>query len=948
MIDNNILAVAALSLPAAATPAAVFAAARDVLPADTSYRTGRLDNGLTYYIRRNTHEKGLADFYIIQRVGSILEEPAQRGLAHFLEHMAFNGSRHFRGSGTSPTIVHWCEKHGIKFGANLNAYTSVDETVYHVSSVPVSKAGVADTALLILSDWSNGLLLDGKEIDRERGVIHEEWRQRRAAMAAQRLMEQSLPVVYKGSKYADCMPIGSMDIVDNFKYDTLRDYYRRWYRPDLQAVVVVGDIDVDATERQVRRLFGSATVPKNAPQRTYYPVPMNGSKMTVCSLKDSEQPIMLVSLAMKREAEPDSMKNSVAHERSSFTDDLIAAMLRDRLEEMQQASPKPCLSANVKVGQFLVSRTADALTLTFGARQENVRGSFDAAVGVVERARQHGFTAGELQRAKDRLRKAALRRYNMRGDRRNAFFVGKAKDNFLNGEPLLSEQMRWQLTDGFCRNVTLDEVNRAAKEIITDSNQTLTVYAPDKPDFTVPSDADMERWVTEAQARSYEPYADVADKLALDEPSGTPGRITAEKPSVNGTTEITLSNGIKVWFRHTGFQKDIVEVKLWGEGGTSLYPADEAPTFRFITTAVEKSGVGSLDAMQLRRLLAGRQVRVTPAVGERTQQIAGTSSPADAETMFRLVNLYFTRPRFDSEAFSSETDRMRSFLTNREASPNVIYKDSLAAAVYGDDPRTRPLRLADLDRVSFVRARDIYLDRFKDATGFKMIVTGNISADSLRPLLERYIASLPAMGHGGKAGAPSAAVLPGIRHHEWRQKAKTPQSKVTVLYTWDEPFTAKNDLTLDALRRVLSIAFTDSVREEQGGVYGVSTQASVAHDDRPAASLELEFSTGPGKYAAVMPAVLRQLENIAGRGPAAADLDKVKAYLKKQYGQAVITNDYWNYVIYNRLRYGIDYDKDYLKLVDRLTADDLKKMARRIIAADRRIEVVMHTDSTGK
>lgn len=909
---------------------------------DTSFRKGRLANGMTYYIRHNAREAGIADFYIAQRVGSILEEPRQRGLAHFLEHMAFNGSQNFRGTAQSPSVVHWCEAHGIKFGANLNAYTSVDETVYNVSAVPVSNESVVDSALLILHDWSHYLTLDGNEIDKERGVIHEEWRNRRSGMAVQRLMEQALPIIYKGSKYADCLPIGSMEIVDNFPYDDLRDYYHRWYRPDLQAIIVVGDINVDRMERKIRSVFDTIPMPANPAERVYYPVADN-EEMIVCVLKDSEQPIMLANLYMKRPATPDGEKNSVAYERGSYIDRLITYMTRNRLEEMQEAVPKPCLSATAHLGEFFVSRTKDAFSLSFGVRQENVKGSFDAAVGTIERIRQHGFTPAELERAKAFVGKAAERAWNARADRKNGYYVRRAQLNFLDAEPLLSDDDEKALNDEFAASVTLDEVNKSMREAITDRNQVLVVYAPDKPEFAVPSEKELEGYVLEAQSREYKPYKDTADggKLMTKKPKA--GRITAEKPSVNGSTELTLSNGIKVYFKRTDYQKDNLTIKLWGDGGTSLCAANDAPNFSFISTAISKAGVGTLSKAALDKALASKSVRVAPSIGTRTQSINGSSAISDAETLFQLTWLYFTSPRKDKAAFDSELDRTRSFLTNREASPTVSYNDSITRAAYGDNPRTAPLKLADLGKVSYERVFAIYKERFADAAGFKMLVIGNISFDSLRPLLETYIASLPAKGAPQATADNYPAVEGGMQTHEWTRETKTPQSRVTVIYTWNEAFTPQADLTLDALKRVLSIAYTDSVREEKGGVYGISTKAGIDRYDKPSALLRLSFTTAPGKYAEIMPVVYRQLDNIAANGPLPESLAKVKEYLVKQYGQAIVTNDYWQYVLYNHLEYDIDYDSGYLDLVNRLSAKDLQDMAKRILDSHRRIVVTMHS-----
>lgn len=910
------------------------------LPQDTTYRTGRLDNGMTYYIRHNAKEAGIADFYIAQRVGSILEEPRQRGLAHFLEHMAFNGSENFKGTPESPSIVHWCELHGVKFGANLNAYTSVDETVYHVSAMPVNGGKNIDSTLLILHDWSHYLDLTDKEIDKERGVIHEEWRSRLSAMAIQQLMEKAMPIVYKGSKYEDCLPIGSMDIVDHFPYQDLRDYYHKWYRPDLQAIIVVGDINVDEVEQKIKKVFSPIPMPANPAKRIYYPVADNDS-MIVAYLRGKEQPIMLVNLYMKRDATPDSLKNSEQYLRESYIDNLISYMLGDRLDDMQDRDPKPCLSATARLTSFFISRTKDAFTLSFGARQENIRGSFDAAVGTVEQVRQHGFTESELQRAKAFRQKFADKQYNIRNDRRNSYFVSRAQQNFLDSEPLISEAENKELTEKFGREVTLDEVNRAMREAITDKNQVLIVYSPDKDDYPTFTNEELEKFVVEAQQRQYPEYEEKALATNLIDNLPTPGRIVSERPSIHGTTEMKLSNGVTVYFRQTDYNKDQVLMRFYGEGGTSLYPDSDYPSINFIGSAIKEGGLGSFSQNDLGKVLAGKTVKVNAGIGDQTQAISGTSSPKDLKTMMELTYLYFTSLRRDDKSFASELDRMKSFLTNREANHNVSYNDSVAAILYGNSPRVKPIKAESIEKVSYDRILQIYKEQFSNASNFKMIILGNISIDSLRPLLCQYIATLPSTGKK----ETFASTWPDIRKcnetHRWTHEMDTPLAKVSIFYTWGEPYDSKTDLHMDFLRRVLSIAYTDSVREEKGGVYGVSVETQLDKTSNPDALMKISFNTDPDKYDMVIPIIYRQIENIAKYGPLESSMQKVKEYLVKQYDQVAITNDYWNYIVYSQLRFGVDFDKDYKKLVSQTTAKDIQRLAQDLLKSNNRIEVTM-------
>ena len=704
------------------------------LPQDPAVRVGRLDNGLTYYLRHNAKEAGLADFYIAQRVGSILEEPRQRGLAHFLEHMAFNGTKHFPGKDGKLGIVPWCETIGVKFGANLNAYTSVDQTVYHIGSAPLKREGILDSCLLVLNDWSHYILLEDKEIDKERGVIHEEWRTRRAGMAMQRLMEDAMPTIYKGSKYEDCLPIGSMDIVDHFPYQDLRDYYQKWYRPDLQAIVVVGDIDVNQVEQKIKTLFSLIPKAVNPAERVYYPVPDN-DKMIVTIQKDKEQPIVMAHVYMKRDATPDNQKNNEQYVRADYVDGLIGSMLNVRLSELRQLPNPPFMSATGRGSTFFVSRTKEAFSMSVSCKQDNILGGLAAAVAEAERVRQHGFTQSELARAKKLALTAAERHYKERNDRRNSYFVNQCVNHFLTSEPLTSEEFDLQMTQKLDREVTLDEVNRAARELITDKNQVCVLYAPDKESVALPTEAQLEQTVLKAQQQQYEPYVEqkLADQLISKLPK--PGKIVSEKPYKHGFTELTLSNGMKVYARTTDFTADQVQFKMRADGGTSLYGDEDIPNFSLISSSITDAGVGDFDAMTLRKMLTGKAVRVAPSVGSRGQSISGSGSVKDIKTMFELAWLYFTQPRRDTTAFNSLINRTRSFLSNRNASPKVDYNDSIRAILYGHHPRMEPVTQQVIDKADYDRIFQIYKERFSDAANFKTVIIGHVTLDELRPLL---------------------------------------------------------------------------------------------------------------------------------------------------------------------------------------------------------------------
>lgn len=920
-------------------PASLFA---QTVEQDASIRQGKLKNGLTYYIRHNAKEAGLADFYIAQRVGSILEEPRQRGLAHFLEHMAFNGTKHFPGKGKQLGVVPWSETIGVKFGTNLNAYTSVDQTVYHIGSAPIKREGIIDSCLLVLNDWSQFINLEPKEIDKERGVIHEEWRNRRTGMAMQRMMENVMPKIYKGSKYEDCLPIGNMDIVDNFPYQDLRDYYQKWYRPDLQAIVVVGDFDVDMMERKIQKLFGKIKAHKNPAERIYYPVNDN-DKMIVAIEKDKEQPIILGHLYMKSETTPDSEKNSVKYQREDYINGLITYMLNGRLSEKKQVANPPFMSATVKNGAFFVSRTKDAFSLSISCKQDNVLGGVSVAVGEVERARQHGFTQSELERAKKLYLNAAERQLKMEKDYKNSHYVSQCVNNFLEGEPILTPTYNLQLVKLFDGEVSLAEVNSQVGEIITDKNQVFIMYGPDKDGFVVPSESEIESTVLAAQQKSYDAYQEEQVPATLMAALPAPGKIVSEKPYGKfGMTEIVLSNGMKVYVKSTDYQADQITMSMRGEGGTSVYGNEDIPNFAFLSGSITEAGVGDFTATRLRKVLAGKSLKLAPSITSEGQRITGTSSVKDLETMLQLAHLYFTAPRKDSMAFEGMMNRNLSLLKNRNASSKVVYNDSLSATLYDHNVRMAPVTVEIAKKADYNRIFEIYRERFSDASNFNTVFIGKVDMAQLRPLLCLYLATLPSTHKAEKSNKANVPQI--VKKNEvvkFVHKQETPLANVSVFYTANVPFSPKNDLVLDMLTRVLQIAYTDSVREEKGGTYGVGVSFNLEKEDNPNALLRISYKSDPKRYEELNPVIYKQLLNIADHGPVASSMDKVKKYLKKQYGQMAITNDYWSYVIWHQLDDDADFDKDYCKMVDNLTASDVQKMAKELLKQNHRVEVTM-------
>ncbi len=917
--------------------------AKSELPVDATIRKGVLKNGMTYYIRHNAQTPGVAEFYIAQRVGSILEEPQQRGLAHFLEHMAFNGTKHFPGTDKKPGIVKWCESVGIKFGANLNAYTSVDETVYNISSVPTKRNGVVDSCLLILHDWSHYLLLTDEEIDKERGVIHEEWRTRTASMATMRFMEHVQPHIYAGSKYADCMPIGSMDVVDNFKYDALRSYYQKWYRPDLQAIIVVGDIDVDKMEKKIKKKFSSIPMPKNAAERTYYTVPMN-DKMIVYTEQDKEQPTVNFTFYQKHATTPRSERNSEEYYAGDYMAKIIRMMLNDRYKKIVQQPNPPFLSASGRDGNFFLCNTMDAFTGGGMLKPDSILEGISAIVAEQQRVRQHGFTASELKRAKAEMLRYAQDAYNSREERRNKEFVALCLRNFTDNEPMLSPEQELELVKKLDATITLADINNEARNLISNKNQVATIFASEKDGFKLPSKEAIEKTILDAQAKNYAAYTEEKLPETLISKLPKKGNIVSEKDSKFGYKELTLSNGMKVYVKSTKYEPDAISMRMFSEGGTSIYPDSDMVNLSYLISGVTAGGVGKFNNIQLDQMLAGKTASARPYIEGLEEGINGTSNKASLKTMLELTYLYFTSPRRDDAAFKSLMNRQYTFLANRDASPNVAYKDSITAILYGNNPRLAPVKQASLKHVNYDRIMQIYKERFADASDFRVVFTGDIDLDQLRPLLCQYLASLPSAGKKEQYVDRHEYMLRANEKHIFKKEQKTPSSLSNIFISVPMEYTAENDLKLSVLSQLLRIDYTEKVREEKGGTYGVSVSGSMSKDPREEAIMRINFRTDPAKYDELIPIIYQCLDDMAKNGPTQENLNKIKEYERKTYGQMKVINNYYDYLIYNYLTDGIDFDTDYVKKVDSLTIESIRDFAKRIFSPGNHVEITMQPE----
>ena len=912
---------------------------------DNTIRKGILPNGMTYYIRHNAQTKGVAEFYIAQKVGSILEEKRQRGLAHFLEHMAFNGTKHFPGNTLQPGIVAWCESVGIKFGANLNAYTSVDQTVYNISAAPVTREGVIDSCLLILNDWSHELLLTDKEIDKERGVIEEEWRTRRSGMAMQRLSEQAMPVIYAGTKYSDCMPIGNIDIVRTFPYNDLRDYYSKWYRPDLQAIIVVGDINEDKIEEKIKKLFAKIPLPQNPAHRIYYPIG-NNEKMILYTATDKEQPTVNFTLYMKRDVTPKQERNTIQNYADDYKTNILRMAINDRLEELSRTKNAPFISASVRSGNFFLSSTKDAFELSGVLKEGKAIEAIQLLVGEVERARANGITIDELKRGKAEMLSYAENDYNDRSNRRNGEFVEQCVQNFLEETPIIEPEKELEMVRKLDKTVTIDDVNALAKTIITNQNQVVTMFGPDKNTFKMPTNSSIENAILKAQKQHYTPYKTqntLTERLITKLPK--PGSIISERTYKYGYTEFTLSNGLKVYVRPTNFEPDEVNLKLFSLGGKNIYPDSEMPNLTYLMAGATIGGVGQYNDLTLEKMLAGKTATVTPFIDNDTRGMAGTSNVKDTKTLLELVYLYFTQPRKDPQAFKSLMEQQQEFLTNAHVNPMLAYNDTLHKVAYATN-RMASMNKEQLKRVNYNRIMHIYKELFANAANFKLILTGNININKLRPLLCQYIATLPSNNTKETIGTYEPKLVDGKKTYIFHKKQTTPTAITTIVIKGKMEYNNRNELLMDAIGQLLRIVYTEKVREDKGGTYSVQVSGDLQHHPNDEALLRIAFQTDPQKYNDLIPIVYKELEKMATEGPSQQDLDKVKAYELKVYNQVLRMNNYWEYVLYTDLYNGIDVDTDFRYIVENMTCDDIRTTLRNLLNQNNCIEVTMTQPTT--
>lgn len=890
------------------------------LPQDEAVRIGKLDNGLTYYIRHNELPKDRANFYIAQRVGSVQEEESQRGLAHFLEHMCFNGTTHFPGN----SLIEYLQGIGIQFGGELNAYTSTDETVYNIDNVPVTP-GHIDSCLLILHDWSNSLLLEADEIDKERGVIHEEWRLRSSAIM--RIFERNLETIFPGSRYGRRFPIGLMSVVDGFAYDTLRAYYHKWYRPDLQGIVVVGDIDVDQVEKKIKTIFSTLKNPENEAPYVDYPVPSTPQPIYIID-KDKEQAQIIYQILYKHEPMPREVRNTAATLAMDYMNSVIQTALNARLNELSQKPDCPFGGAFVFDGKMLgLTKTMDAFTLYLLPKPGQDAAAMQCAMQEMERVHRFGLTNTEVIRAREEFLSAREAQYNNRNKQQNSYYVNRYVRAFLDGTPTSSIETDYNTYQMLAPNIPAEVINEVVKEYVasTDSNFVVLGCYPDKEDIVVPTVDEIKAAVAAAKAAQLEAYVDNVRNEPLIAQLPAPGKIVKESESKFGYKKWELSNGANVYFKKTDFDESQVKMSAHSWGGLwAVAPADvlNAGTMPSI---INTTGLGNFKQTELEKALAGKQASVSVSLTETAEGMSGTSTPKDLATLFELIYLYFTAPGNDVDSYNSTLNLLRLSLENTDKVPETALRDSIVSTIYQNHPFVKPLKVADLDKLNYDAMRRIYQERFKSAGDFDFYFTGAFDEANLRQYVEQYIASLPAAAKREAKPTKTVEAFKGVVTNRFERKMETPKGYIVQVWHGDEPFTLKDEAVVDVLGQILSQRYLKSIREEGSMAYSVQAMAELEAGVKPEYTMQIICPVKPAKVDSALILIKQGIDEIGKGGVTQKELDKATGYNVKSYMDAQKKNSYWEGLIRAYNNWGIDKRSDYEKVQKSVTSADIQK-----------------------
>jgi len=916
------------------------AATAQSLPQDTVTRKGQLPNGLTYYVRRNMKTPGQANFYIAQKVGSVLEEENQRGLAHFLEHMCFNGTKHY----PDDALLRYLEGIGVKFGEQLNAYTAIDETVYNIDNVPTARTSTVDSVLLILHDWSNDLTLSDKEIDKERGVIHEEWRQGNSAQM--RILDRQLPTLMSGSRPGNRMPIGLMSVVDSFPYQVLRDYYHRWYRPDLQAIIVVGDVDADRTVAKIKEMFSPIAMPKDPAERVYYGVPDNEEPIVVTD-SDPEQSMTVVALMQKhQDMWPDDRKNTPSYIRHKAVQAMVEGMFSARMQEILLRPETPYLMASFGEGDFLLSKVAKCTQSYIVPKEGMMYPAITAVVREMCNILDHGFVQSELDRRRASFLSSIDLQYQNRNKRENSVFVQDCLDNFLHSEPLMAMEDEVALYREILPTVTLEEVNAMYARMFSRQTRNMVVFAmnPDKQGYIQPVPDSLLLAVKAGLEAGTVAYVDeMADGDLVDE-LPAPGTIVKSRPGHYGGKELTLSNGVRVIMLPTTYNDNEVLMQAYSPGGTSRYGQTDWVTLEMAENLCSVSKLGGYKQTDIRKMLAGKQAQVGGSLGMRSEYLGGGSSRQDLETLFQLIYLNFQPLQPDVDAAANVMTQTYTVLQGKENDPVRAFSDNVYATIYGHNPRNILMKKEMLSEVNYGRALEIWADRFADASDFTFLFVGTFDMDTMENYACRYLATLPTVKRNDAPVNTDLLMVKGDVKNIYKTRMEQPQAMAVVTLHAPAPGSCLRDnLAMSILGQALDMTFTKVIREEMGATYGLGVRGSVRETSNGKWSYQLNVqgSVKPEMYDTCLTVINAELEKVAREGIPAEYMQRVKQYMQKAFLELQNQNNAWLNSMQDYYRRGIDSQYDYLSTLDRISQKDIQRVMKAMLKSRNRITVVM-------
>jgi zinc protease len=892
----------------------------DKLSVDKSIRVGKLANGLTYYIRKNALPKDRVELRLAINAGSILEDDDQRGLAHFTEHMAFNGTKHF----DKNELISYLQSVGIKFGKDLNAYTSFNETVYRLL-VPTDKDEVVDKAFLVLEDWAHNITFDDKEIEKERGVITEEWRIGRGAN--QRLQDKYFPVIFHQSQYAQRMPIGKKEIIESFKPETIRRFYNDWYRPDLMAVVVVGDIDVDKYEQIIKTHFNTIPTCTTERQRPEFDVPNHAA--TLFSINtDKEANQTQIAFYAKTGHKDES---TLADYRGFLVEQIYHLILNERLSELGRSPNPPYISAK---GTYSgIARTKDAFSISARVSPDGVEKGLKAILEEVERVKRFGFTETELERAKKSISMKYERIYNEREKSQSEGYASELVRNFLSKEPIPGTAFEYEFTKNQLPTINLNEINDFDNAFMTDSNRVIVVTAPEKEGLQMPTEETLRQIVNQVPKTELLPLADKTVEFEWPGQKPTAGKITKETmdEAINVTT-LTLSNGAKVLLKPTDFKNNEIYLIAYSKGGNSLCDDSDFYSAIYATALVGESGIANLSKSDKAKAFVGREVTVTPFMNATSEGLSGKTNPKDLETFLQLTNLYFTQAKIDSSAFKTFITKTKSSLSTIQLNPQKYFEDQVSKTLSSNHPRGGGFPTpADLDKVDYNRSLKIYKQRFANAGDFNFVFVGSFDTEKLKPLIETYIASLPATSEREKCKDLGIRPPKG-KLEKTIYKGSDQKSTVNMTFTNAIKFSTKDEYLLKSLNDVLTIKFMENLREKKSGVYGVRSGGRFVPFPYENYTEQISFQCAPDNVESLIAAALEEINKVKQNGVEENDLTKVKLAQKNELELNLKSNQYWVNELTVNLVNGINTTdgKPEFDQIEKLSSKDLQAFAKKI------------------